>query len=37
MTAALWVNLHEEKHVSPLADGQLTITVGHDISDDVAH
>ena len=29
MTAALWVNLHEEKHVSPLADGQLTITVGH--------
>ena len=29
MTAALWVNLHEEKPVSPLADGQLTITVGH--------
>ena len=29
MTAALWVNLHVEKPVSPLADGQLTITVGH--------
>ena len=29
MTAALWVNLHKEKPVSPLADGQLTITVGH--------
>ena len=29
MTAALWVNLHEEQPVSPLADGQFTITVGH--------
>ena len=29
MTAALWVDLHVEKPVSPLADGQLTITLGH--------
>ena len=32
MTAALWVNMHEEKPVIPLADGQLTINVGHDVA-----
>ena len=37
MTAALWVNMHEEKPVSPLADGQLTITDSHMTSADVAH
>ena len=29
MTAALWVNMHEEKPVRPLADGHMTITVSH--------